>query len=73
MKCVGIVPTGMSVTGLCQVCESREAEYTCHQCGAAVCPVHFEQDRGVCVHCADPDGTEDVFAQPAGDDVPEFR
>jgi len=54
------------------VCESREAEYACHQCGGAVCPVHFEQDRGVCVHCGDPNGTEDVFAESDGD-VPEFR
>ena len=47
---------GMSTMGLCQVCENREAEYACHQCGAVVCPVHFEQDRGACVHCADPSG-----------------
>ena len=62
----------MSVTCLCQVCESREAEYVCHQCGAAVCPIHFEQDEGVCVHCADPNGTEDVFAE-GHRDVTEFR
>jgi hypothetical protein len=64
---------GMSTMGLCQVCENREAEYACHQCGAAVCPVHFEQDRGACVHCADPSGIEDVFAESDGDDVPRFR
>ena len=64
----------MSVSGLCGVCERREAEYACHHCGAAVCPIHFEQDRGVCVHCADPDGTQDVFAEADRDgDVPGFR
>ena len=66
----------MSVTGLCGVCERRDVMYACHHDGAAVCRVHFEQDRGVCVHCGDPEGTEDVFAEPDADrdgDVPGFR
>ncbi|MFD1685725.1 zinc finger HIT domain-containing protein [Halobellus litoreus] len=64
----------MSVTGVCQVCERREAEYACHRCGAAVCSVHFETEQGVCVHCADPEGREDVFAESdAEGEVPEFR
>ncbi|WP_049985008.1 zinc finger HIT domain-containing protein [Halobellus rufus] len=61
----------MSVTGLCQICERREAEYACHRCGAAVCSIHFETEQGVCVNCASAEGTEDV-AGGAGD-VPEFR
>ncbi|MFD1598145.1 zinc finger HIT domain-containing protein [Halobellus rarus] len=64
----------MSVTGVCQVCERREAEYACHRCGAAVCSVHFDTEQGVCVHCADPEGSEDVFSEGDTDDeVPEFR
>ena len=62
----------MSVTGICQVCERREAEYACHRCGAAVCSLHIDQDQGLCVHCADPDGKNDVFSESDGD-VPEFR
>jgi len=61
----------MSVTGLCQICERREAEYVCHRCGAAVCTLHFDKEHGVCVNCASAEGTEDV-ADDAGD-VPRFR
>jgi hypothetical protein len=42
----------MSLSGLCQVCESREATHVCDSCGNAVCDVHFDEDHGVCTVCA---------------------
>lgn len=42
----------MSLSGLCQVCESTTAEHTCTQCGKQVCEKHFDQTHGVCVQCA---------------------
>jgi len=42
----------MSVSGLCSVCETREARQGCELCGALVCDEHFEPSRGLCVECA---------------------
>ncbi|ESP89048.1 hypothetical protein [Candidatus Halobonum tyrrellensis] len=42
----------MSVTGLCQICETAEAERTCGVCGAAVCEDDYDADAGACVECA---------------------
>ncbi|AZH26869.1 zinc finger HIT domain-containing protein [Haloplanus aerogenes] len=42
----------MSVTTLCQVCESATANYTCDACGAAVCAEHYDRAAGLCVSCA---------------------
>jgi len=42
----------MSVSGLCEICESREAEHGCDRCGALVCARHFRTTRGFCAHCA---------------------
>jgi len=42
----------MSVSGLCEICESRQAEYGCDRCGTMTCELHFDQSRGVCATCA---------------------
>lgn len=42
----------MSLSGLCQVCESTTAEHSCDQCGTQVCDEHYDQMQGVCVRCA---------------------
>lgn len=42
----------MSVSGLCQICESRQAEYRCENCGALVCEVHYDRDLALCTDCA---------------------
>jgi len=42
----------MSVSGLCQVCESAAAEYSCELCGAVVCADHYDRSAGVCGQCA---------------------
>ncbi|ARS88490.1 zinc finger HIT domain-containing protein [Natrarchaeobaculum aegyptiacum] len=47
----------MSVSGLCQICEARPAEYRCDACGTLACEMHFERERGLCADCvarADP-------------------
>ncbi|MFB6078800.1 MAG: hypothetical protein ABEJ80_07480 [Halarchaeum sp.] len=42
----------MSVTGLCQICEAREARFACERCGAVVCQEHYDADLGLCQSCA---------------------
>ncbi|WP_187347728.1 hypothetical protein [Haloplanus rubicundus] len=42
----------MSVTTLCQICESATAKHTCDACGAAVCAEHYDRGLGMCVSCA---------------------
>jgi hypothetical protein len=46
----------MSVTGLCAVCERREAEFVCGRCGAVACEAHYERAAGVCTSCASETG-----------------
>lgn len=42
----------MSITGVCQVCESAEARHSCPQCGRAVCDDHYDRELAVCAVCA---------------------
>lgn len=61
----------MSFTGVCQVCESAEAEYSCDQCGAQVCDEHYDRGRGICAECAARLGEEKPDGDtPAGRDGP---
>ncbi len=41
----------MSLTGLCQVCETAEGRFTCDRCGQFVCGEHFDTTRATCVEC----------------------
>ncbi|MFC4357260.1 hypothetical protein ACFO0N_04765 [Halobium salinum] len=41
----------MSFSGVCQVCESAEADYACEQCGAFVCTSHFDRKSRRCGDC----------------------
>ncbi|EMA49398.1 MULTISPECIES: hypothetical protein [Halococcus] len=65
----------MSVSGLCQVCESAEASHTCDQCGRAVCDQHHNDAFGLCLDCSAEAGgggaeTDDGPGRSdAGDDV----
>jgi|GEM_PF-1293041 len=69
----------MSVSGLCSVCEQREAEYVCNQCGSAVCEAHYESTADICTVCAagvsggtmDGDGTTN--GDGTGDPDSEYR
>lgn len=42
----------MSVTGLCQICEQNEAEYSCPNCGTLACEEHWNEPLGLCAQCA---------------------
>ena len=42
----------MSVSGLCQVCESAEASHTCDQCGRTVCDQHYDDASSLCLDCS---------------------
>ncbi|MEE6210142.1 hypothetical protein U3A55_08250 [Salarchaeum sp. III] len=42
----------MSVTGVCQVCESADARQACDQCGRVVCREHYDRETGLCTECA---------------------
>lgn len=41
----------MSFTGVCQVCETAEADYACEQCGTFVCNAHFDRASRRCGDC----------------------
>jgi hypothetical protein len=41
----------MSVTGICSVCGSAQANRVCDRCGNVVCEDHHDA-RGVCTECA---------------------
>ncbi len=42
----------MSVSGLCQICESRPAVERCGNCGTFACSAHYEAGTGLCADCA---------------------
>ncbi|AFZ73992.1 hypothetical protein [Natronobacterium gregoryi] len=42
----------MSVSGLCQICESRPAQERCGNCGTLACAQHYERRLGLCADCA---------------------
>ncbi|MCU4974816.1 hypothetical protein OB955_19025 [Halobacteria archaeon AArc-m2/3/4] len=42
----------MSVSGLCQICESRPAQERCPNCGTLACEQHYEEGLGLCADCA---------------------
>jgi len=42
----------MSVSGLCQICESQTASHDCTRCGMLVCDDHFREATGLCAECA---------------------
>ena len=58
----------MSVTGICQVCETARADHACRTCGRQVCTEHWSDAIGACSACArgldggggsDPDNSTD--------------
>ncbi|MFC4552081.1 MULTISPECIES: hypothetical protein [Halorussus] len=59
----------MSVSGLCQICESREAEHSCPNCGTLACEKHWNEEFDLCVQCAAT--VEGVNREPGGRVSPE--
>lgn len=49
----------MSVGGLCQICEAKEGQYTCDNCGTFVCADHYDEETRLCVQCASTVGGTD--------------
>jgi hypothetical protein len=41
----------MSVSGLCEVCESRPVTDGCERCGQVVCEQHHDEETGLCTAC----------------------
>lgn len=61
----------MSLSGLCQVCESAEAGHTCQQCGTNVCEKHYDREYDACVRCASVAGGDvrkQTHDEPRADD-----
>ncbi|WP_458205824.1 hypothetical protein [Haladaptatus sp. NG-SE-30] len=57
----------MSVSGLCQICESAEATHDCNRCGALVCVEHWNRENDLCVEClAEIGGAGDQEQKPSG-------
>lgn len=42
----------MSITGVCQLCDSTGAQFGCDRCGAVVCQAHYDSQTGFCTECA---------------------
>lgn len=42
----------MSVSGLCQICETAEAVDNCTHCGALACDRHLDDETWLCTSCA---------------------
>lgn len=47
----------MSVSELCQICESRPADYTCERCGRTVCSQHYDDSLSLCLDCSEGSGS----------------
>jgi len=57
----------MSVTGLCEICESETADHACHLCGRQVCEKHFAESDGLCTVCAQDGGERPSDNRPSPD------
>lgn len=47
----------MSISGLCQICESETAEHDCTRCGMLVCDTHYDTETQLCAQCASQAGS----------------
>ncbi len=54
----------MSASGLCQICQSAEADVRCDRCGALVCTEHHDEEFGLCVECVAETGAGDPQRGP---------
>ncbi|NLV10076.1 hypothetical protein GOC74_09055 [Halomicrobium mukohataei] len=60
----------MSVTGLCEICESATSEDACDLCGRQVCENHYAESDGICTACLGEAGSQ-PDRQPASEDLPD--
>jgi len=62
----------MSVSSPCEICTTRDIEYTCRRCGKLVCERHYDEEMNLCVECsADVSGGDDREHIPEGGDMPD--
>jgi hypothetical protein len=62
----------MSVSELCQICESRPADRTCERCGRTVCSQHYDNSFSLCMDCAEGAGSgSDEPGGPGREDAGE--
>jgi hypothetical protein len=52
----------MSVSGLCEICESATVEDSCKRCGRLVCEKHYDRETGLCTDCL-----AELGGKPTGD------
>lgn len=57
----------MSVTGLCEICESSTADHACQLCGRQVCEKHFAETDSLCTACVGDRGGRPTDRQPSPD------
>lgn len=50
-KVLAVLGGGMSVAGLCELCETRPIEDGCERCGRLVCQRHFDAETDLCTSC----------------------
>ena len=67
---------GMSVAGLCEICETTTVADSCDRCGRVVCAEHYDTETGYCTDCLAelgerPPGGSDDRDYPDG--VDEYR
>lgn len=68
----------MSVSGLCEICESGSVEDGCNRCSRLVCARHYDEPTGLCTVCVaelgeDPeDGDRGIDDSPDGVDEYQF-
>lgn len=41
----------MSVSGICEICGTRDVHHTCSRCAQLVCNEDFDEETGLCVEC----------------------
>lgn len=68
----------MSVSGLCELCESGSVEDGCERCGRLVCSEHYDEPTGFCTACVSEAGRSPGDTPNGGrgqrpDGVDEYR
>lgn len=59
----------MSVSGLCQICESAEARGSCERCGRLACEKHYDEAFGLCLDCSEGTDSGPERGSPGREDV----
>ncbi|WP_254544475.1 hypothetical protein [Halomarina pelagica] len=56
----------MSVSGLCELCQTNEVVDGCDRCGRLVCERHYDRSTGLCTDCL-----REVGDAPGGEGQPD--